>query len=270
MIKLAVIAAAAIGALVAVPLLAAAGAVGGAVPTSEAFGDIPPAYLALYRTAVRDRCATLPWALLAAIGKIESDHGRTGGAHLEPDGRVEPKIIGVALDGASESQQVRDTDDGVFDGDGIYDRAVGPMQFVPSTWASTGLDASGDGLADPHNAVDAVHAAASYLCSVGADDPSRIRDAVWAYNHSWEYVDAVLAQASRYAAGGGERVRPSPTLIAMVLTNPRLDIYAEGRQDIAFRPHRRPHPHDPAVGDRTPHPHRLQPQDRPLPGCERS
>jgi hypothetical protein len=233
MTKLAAIAAAAIGVLVSVPLLAAAGAAGGAVPTREALDDIPPAYLALYQTAVRDRCPRLPWAVLAAIGKIESDHGRTGGARLGPDGRVEPRIIGVALDGSPGTRQVGDTDDGLYDGDGIFDRAVGPMQFIPSTWARAGVDASGDGLADPHNAIDAVHAAASYLCSVGADDPSRIRDAVWAYNHSWEYVDAVLIQASRYAVDGGERVRPSPTLIAMVLANPRLDIYADGRRDIA-------------------------------------
>lgn len=195
--------------LLGLPLLAAAGASGGAIPTTTALADIPRAYLAIYQDAVAQRCRTLPWTVLAAVGKIESDHGRSGGGRLQPDGRVAPPIIGVALDGSQGTQKIRDTDGGLFDGDTVYDRAVGPMQFIPTTWAGSGIDASGDRLADPHNAIDAIHAAAGHFCTVGADDPTRVREAIWSYNHSWDYVDDVLNQAALYSADGVERI-PAP------------------------------------------------------------
>ena len=232
MLKLAAAGVAAIGGLLTVPLLAVAGMAGGGLPSTEALADIPPPYLAIYQDAVFERCPTLPWSVLAAIGKIESNHGRFGGGRLQSDGRVSPPIIGIPLDGTNGTAEIRDTDDGIFDGDVIYDRAVGPMQFIPSTWATSGVDASGDGIADPHNAIDAIHAAAGYLCAVGADDPSNIRGAIWSYNHSWDYVDEVLTWATRYVTllPGGSA---DPILIAAVLGNPRLEIYEAGRQDIA-------------------------------------
>ena len=224
----------AIVALLGLPLVAALGAAGGAaLPSAEARGDIPAAYLAIYQQAVARRCPTLPWSVLAAVGKVESDHGRTGGAGLRPDGRVDPPIIGVPLDGTGGTQRILDTDRGLYDADPVHDRAVGPMQFIPTTWTASGLDASGDGLADPHNAIDAIHAAAAHLCSVGAAEPSRVPDALWAYNHSWAYVERILDQAARYAHSGLGVVHASPTLIAVVLANPRLHIYDAGRDDIA-------------------------------------
>lgn len=231
MLKLAAAGTAVIGGL-AVPLLAAAAMVGAGPPSTEALVDVPPPYLAIYQDAVFERCPTLPWSVLAAIGKIESNHGRHGGGRLQSDGRVSPPIIGIPLAGTNGTAEIRDTDGGTFDGDTVYDRAVGPMQFIPSTWATSGVDASGDGIADPHNAIDAIHAAAGYLCEVGADDPSNIRGAIWSYNHSWEYVGEVLAWAARYV-----RLSPGaaadPVLIAAVLGNQRLEIYEAGRQDIA-------------------------------------
>lgn len=221
-------------ALVALPLgmtLAVASQVGS--PSGEAIADIPAAYLAIYQEAVAERCPALPWSVLAAVGKIESNHGRIGGGQLQPDGRVEPRIIGVALDGSGGTQRIADTDDGLHDGDVVYDRAVGPMQFIPSTWTTTGVDASGDGLADPHNAIDAIHASATYLCAAGASDPLGVRDALWTYNHSWDYVDAVLAQAARYSSSAIDHLPGDATLIAIVLSNPRIDIYEAGRVDIA-------------------------------------
>jgi hypothetical protein len=208
MLKLAAAGAMTLGALVTAPLLlAAAGLTGGGPPSEEALAEIPPDYLAIYQDAVFQRCPTLPWSVLAAIGSIESNHGRHGGGQLQTDGRVSPPIIGIPLDGTNGTAEIRDTDDGVFDGDSVYDRAVGPMQFIPSTWATSGVDASGDGVADPHNAIDAIHAAAGYLCAVGADDPTDIRGAIWSYNHSWDYVDAVLAQSFRYVSDTPSRVR---------------------------------------------------------------
>jgi hypothetical protein len=223
-------------ALLTLPALVLAAAGGGPSPqepTQHALADIPPDYLALYQDATARRCPTLPWHVLAAIGKVESDHGRLGGARLQPDGTVTPPIIGVALDGSPGVARILDTDHGRYDGDPIYDRAVGPMQFIPSTWAAYGLDASGSGISDPHNAVDAIHAAARYLCENGASDPQHIPRAILAYNRSTTYRDRVLEIANGYATAGGAASTASPTLISMVLANPRLDIYPAGREDIA-------------------------------------
>lgn len=203
-------------------------------PSQAAVEEIPPAYLGLYQQATLQRCQGMPWPVLAAIGRIESNHGSYGGSELQPDGSVQPPIIGIALDGNNGTVAIADSDGGRYDGDTTYDRAVGPMQFIPTTWDAYGLDASSDGVADPHNAVDAIHTAATYLCSSGADDPQRLPRAIWAYNHSWNYVQAVLDQAAIYAsAPSGAIVPASDALIAMVLANPRLDIYEAGRVDIA-------------------------------------
>lgn len=216
--------------LLGIPLLALGGAAGA---SGTALTEIPPTYLALYQEAAMVRCPGLPWSVLAAIGSIESGHGRTGGAELRPDGTVVPRIIGPVLDGSAGVARIIDTDRGQLDDDPDFDRAVGPMQFIPRTWASYGVDASGDGFADPHNAIDAIHTAAAYLCTNGGDDPDRLVDAILAYNRSTEYVQRVLSLGSRYAANPGSIVAVSDTLVAMVLANPRLVIYEEGRGDIA-------------------------------------
>jgi hypothetical protein len=223
------------GLLVGAPVFVVTAAMGDAQPepSSAALEDIPPRFLELYRGAVSEQCPTLPWSVLAAIGKTESNHGRFGGGELQPDGRIDPPIIGVALDGTRGTSRILDTDGGRLDGDTVFDRAVGPMQFIPGTWRSYGIDASRDGVADPHSAIDAIWSAARYLCALGADDPLRVADAIWSYNHSWEYVDDVMAQASAYATAAVGIQLAGPTLIAMVLANPRLDIYEAGREDIA-------------------------------------
>jgi soluble lytic murein transglycosylase-like protein len=71
--------------------------------------------------------------------------------------------------------------------------AVGPMQFLPSTWAAYGVDGDGDGSTDIMNPVDALHGAARLLCANGGGDPDRLASALWNYNHSEEYVRQVLA-----------------------------------------------------------------------------
>ena len=78
----------------------------------------------------------LPWTLLAAIGRVESDHGRYGGSELGFDGRPQPAIVGIALNGQGPVRAIADTDGGQWDGDRVWDRAVGPMQFIPGTWAA--------------------------------------------------------------------------------------------------------------------------------------
>jgi len=75
----------------------------------------------------------IPWTLLAAIGRVESDHGRFASSVLLANGLSTPRIIGIPLNGVGTGL-VLDTDHGVLDGDRVFDRAVGPMQFIPSTW----------------------------------------------------------------------------------------------------------------------------------------
>jgi Transglycosylase SLT domain len=142
----------------------------------------------------------LTWTTLAAIGKVESNHGSAGGAVLAEDGSVQPAIRGLPLDGKGGRQLVRDTDGGALDGDVTYDRAVGPMQFIPSTWRATGVDADNNGVADPNDVDDAALTAAVYLCQ-GGRDLSRA-DAWWgailAYNAVRPYAQQVFEAADEY------------------------------------------------------------------------
>ncbi len=166
---------------------------------------VPARALRAYGAAeLAQRAATpdcgLSWTTLAGIGRVESDHGRLG-ADLDADGVPRPLIVGVALDGSEGVQEIRDTDGGALDGDAVFDRAVGPMQFLPTTWARFGADGDGDGDADPHQLDDAARAAAAYLC-----DGGRVLatgggwwDAVLAYNRSGEYARLVWGASERYA-----------------------------------------------------------------------
>ena len=88
--------------------------------------------------AAGDPSCHLDWALVAAIGRVESAHGSFGGNRLGTDGVARPGIVGIALDGSRGTARITDTDGGRWDGDGRFDRAVGPMQFIPGTWRSVG------------------------------------------------------------------------------------------------------------------------------------
>lgn len=140
------------------------------------------------------------WNTLAGLGAIESAHGTHSGGSLGADGYPDPPIRGIALDG-SASAAIADTDGGVFDGDAVWDRAVGPLQFIPATWQRWGADANGDGAADPNQIDDAALAAARYLCAAGEmTSPAGWRRAVFSYNHLDSYVDDIAATANVYAA----------------------------------------------------------------------
>lgn len=152
------------------------------------------------RVAVQQPACALGWNTIAAIGAVESDHGRHGGAVLGDDGVPTPAIRGPALDGDGVAA-IADTDRGRWDGDTLWDRAVGPMQFIPDTWARWGADGNGDGVADPNQIDDAALATARYLCGASAmTDAAAWRAAIFAYNHLDAYVDDVAALANRYAA----------------------------------------------------------------------
>jgi hypothetical protein len=176
-------------------------------PASDV-GEIPVVALLAYQRAASvltevDRSCGLTWTVLAALGRVESDHGRTGGAVLGDDGVSTPAIRGVALDGRGPVARIRDTDAGVVDGDRRWDRAVGPMQILPSTWAAVGVDADGDGVRSADDLDDAALGAAVFLCAAPGDLTTRsgLRAAIHRYNPSDTYVDEVLAVERRYRAG---------------------------------------------------------------------
>ncbi len=182
--------------------------------------DIPAPALAAYQraAAVIDEampsCA-LDWELLAAIGRVESDHGRVGGGALSARGVAEPAIIGVALTGGDGTRQITDSDAGALDGDRVFDRAVGPMQFIPTTWSVVGVDADGDGERNPQDVDDAALAAAVYLCGDGEDlstDAGR-ESAVLTYNRSDSYVATVLALREAYAEGRPATIVPAVSTV---------------------------------------------------------
>lgn len=177
-----------------------------APPPSGVGVDVDPVVLAAYGWAsaragqVVPGCA-LPWTALAAVGQVESRHG--AGRVIDPDGRVSPPVVGVALDGRPGTRALPDSDGGRLDGDATWDRATGPMQFVPQTWATAGLDGNGDGVADPHNVFDAALAAAAYLCRAAPGDltdRARLARALYSYNHSVAYGEQVLRAKDAYDA----------------------------------------------------------------------
>ncbi|MGZ4279079.1 MAG: lytic murein transglycosylase [Solirubrobacteraceae bacterium] len=131
--------------------------------------DIPAGYLRLYQQAARRY--GIDWAILAAIGKVETDHGRS---HAP----------------------------GVRSGQNSYGCCAGPMQFNNNfgrgggTWAAYAVDGNGDGLTDIYDPADAIPAAANYLAALGGRaDPRR---AIFGYNHAWWYVTRVETWAQRY------------------------------------------------------------------------
>ena len=132
--------------------------------SEEATADIPEDYLPLYEKAAQEY--GLDPAILAAIGKIETDHGRYGGT--------------CAASSAG---------------------AQGPMQFIPSTWANVGVDGNNDGTKDVCDPEDAIPSAANYLKLSGA--PQDYHSAILAYNHAEWYYQDVVAQAEKYRGSGG-------------------------------------------------------------------
>jgi hypothetical protein len=145
-----------------------------APPSPAARADIPTTYLQLYRRAA-PRCPGLSWSVLAAIGKVESDHGRT-------------RLPGVRSGWNAAG-------------------AAGPMQFgigvgrAGNAWARYGADFDHDGRRSVYDPGDAIPAAADYLCAAGAS--GRLDRALYAYNHSWLYVAKVKGIAARYRTRGG-------------------------------------------------------------------
>jgi hypothetical protein len=168
-------------------------------------GEVPATMLDAYRRAsdavnLAQPGCHLPMELLAAIGKVESNHAR--GGQIDPNGTTSHPILGPALDGNGFAA-IPDTDGGLLDGDTVWDRAVGPMQFLPSTWRRWQADGNGDHRADPDNVYDASLAAGRYLCAGGRDlaTPQGLDAAILSYNHSASYLNLVLSWLANYTRG---------------------------------------------------------------------
>jgi hypothetical protein len=160
-------------------------------PSAAALADIPGNLLPVYQAAAK-RCG-MPWAVVAAVGKVESDHGRS-------------------------------TAQGVQSG-ANFAGAAGPMQFLAGTWDAYGVDGNGDGVANVYDPLDAIHGAANYLCATGAGDPARLRKAIWHYNHAEWYVNKVLAQAAEYEAAAASAVAGDYT-VPLAASTPGLNLPA--------------------------------------------
>ncbi|MFF1730188.1 lytic transglycosylase domain-containing protein [Streptomyces sp. NPDC058247] len=181
------------------------GAPGG---TGSGQAGIPATVLDAYKKAEAELAATkpgcnLPWQLLAAIGKVES--GQARGGNVDANGTTLKPILGPVLDGNGFAR-ITDTDNGAYDGDTTHDRAVGPMQFIPSTWAWSGRDGNGDGKKDPNNIYDAALAAGHYLCRGDRDlsQNAGLNAAILSYNHSQDYLNTVLSWLEFYRKGTHE------------------------------------------------------------------
>ena len=165
---------------------------------------IPAPALRAYADAQLSRVGgcDIGWTTLAGIGWVESHHGTIDDRVLTVDGRSEPPIIGVALDGVGPVAAIRSTPESAqWHGDPTWEHAVGPMQFLRSSWEPWAADGDGDGVMDPHDLDDAAATAARYLCASGHDLDSGTTwaSAIHSYNHAQEYVDAVHAAATAYA-----------------------------------------------------------------------
>jgi hypothetical protein len=191
--------------------------------TTLSTNGIPAAALYAYHHAQSlladaDASCKLPWTLIAAIGRVESNHGRTSGNALSMEGVAQPGIYGES------SKRVADTDHGKVDHDAKSDRAVGPMQIMPGIWSKLAVDSDADGTKNPQDVDDAAATTGVFLCS-GAGDLSTAdgaRSAVARYNNADSYTDLVLKVSDAYGNGQYSQT-PDGFTAATILTSQSND-----------------------------------------------
>ncbi|MEV7776097.1 hypothetical protein [Kitasatospora sp. NPDC086791] len=194
-------------------------------PRHGVSAEIPVTAYAAYQRAAVNRARTdpschLPWSLLAAIGKVESDHGL--GGRLDADGTTLAPILGPPLDGRADVAKVPATDDGKLTQDPVWDHAVGPMQFIPSTWKRWAQAGRPNAEASPHNIFDAAATAGAYLCADHRDlsSPQQLKKAINAYNRSNDYLREVLTWTLRYSTDDVQLAAATPTTAETASTGP--------------------------------------------------
>ncbi|OHV43944.1 hypothetical protein BCD48_26460 [Pseudofrankia sp. BMG5.36] len=182
---------------------ASPGITAGLVRLTATERQIPARVLTAYQQAATTLTTEQPgchlrWQLLAGIGKIETNHAT--GHTTTTDGTITPAILGPRLNGTNGFARIPDTDKGTLDHDTTYDRAIGPMQFLPTTWTTTSRDGNHDTTKNPNNIDDATLTTAAYLCAYHRDltNPTHLYAAIYAYNPSDTYVRAVLAWTTGY------------------------------------------------------------------------
>lgn len=165
-------------------------------PAMQAYAD------AALRLAKEEPDCGIGWTTLAGIGYVESQHGTIDGRALRDDGRSDPLILGPALNGVGKVAAIASTAQSArWHGDTMWDHAVGPLQFIPSSWVVWASDGDGDGETDPNDIDDAAYAAGRYLCADGRGmDGAGWSAAVHSYNHSDVYVRQVYDAAAAYAS----------------------------------------------------------------------
>jgi NlpC/P60 family len=178
---------------------------------------------------VAPQCTGMRWSILAGIAQVESN--LAAGRQISPTGETTPRIIGPALNGSGvggNRTAIYDTDGGRWDGDTVYDRAVGAVQFIPTSWVAYGRDGNGDGIADPHNVYDVTLGAVVHLCGSSPKDLSdreQLRAALYGYNRSYSYVDKVLGHIDTFdqigLAAGGAAVPEASGRAAVVIAAAR-------------------------------------------------
>ena len=209
---------------------------GSSAPSPVALTGIPAVALDAYQKA--GAATGVNWTYIAAIGEVESGHGSNGGSVLGVNGEETKPVFGPVLDGSGvggNTTPVFDTDKGALDKNTKYDRAVGPMQFMPSTWLSVGQDGNFDGKKDPQNIADAALATGMYLKQSGA--PADMTKAILSYNHSMDYVRLVQGWAQQYgAATPGPSVVNVSAPLTSTLTPPSLLTAAGSAWSMPLKP----------------------------------
>ena len=232
--------------------------------------DVPDEATAAYQRAetvigaARPKCH-LEWPVLAAVGRVESDHGQVDGGTLGTGGKVSPARFGAPLNGKHGRQKVRDTDAGAMDGQRRWDRTMGPLNFLPSTWNVVGVDSDGDGRRDPQDIDDAALAAAVVLCGRGLDlaTPANLATALKHFNRAGGYARAVIGIADDYATELEEIAETEPVVVELPGARGRPDRPA-GDAERAPQPRPRPQPGSWPGPRREPRPRPGRPEPRPV------
>ncbi|KAB2807170.1 hypothetical protein F9L07_27135 [Pimelobacter simplex] len=185
-------------------------------------GSAPPAAVLAYQRAATimdtaSRCG-LPWTVLAAVGRVESDHGRgpKGDHRVGRAGRVKPGYVAASLDGRGGRGELPDTDLGALDGDPRWDAPVGPLGLLPATWSRVAVDADNNGVRDPQDLDDAALAAAVLLCADQDLGTRRgLKASLAAFHPGDGFVPAVLAIARRYEKQAAQVPAPPPVTLPL-------------------------------------------------------